>query len=124
MCQFQHNILLEYKKMSKFNFHFLLYLLHIMPCHVMGKGYKGPYPHFDIYGYHFLGVNTSVSPTISSNQLNSSGSNSSLLTSFKKAFRGRTQSVEASSPLHRANGNIPYADEIPEEGEEMSPAVS
>ena len=32
--------------------------------------------------------------------------------------------MEASSPLHRVNGNIPYADEIPEEGEDMSPVVS
>ncbi|XP_072036397.1 rap1 GTPase-activating protein 1-like isoform X2 [Amphiura filiformis] len=76
----------------------------------------------EIYGA-IAGMHSSVSPTISSNQLKQDGSNSSLLTSFKKAFRGRSQSVETSSPLHRVNGNIPYADEIPEEGEDMSPVA-
>ena len=68
-------------------------------------------------------IDASTSPSILGKADVSAGG---LWPSFKKAFRGRSQSVDTStSPSHnKMNGNMMFAPEIPEEGEATSPLVS
>ncbi|XP_022090210.1 uncharacterized protein LOC110979045 isoform X2 [Acanthaster planci] len=65
-------------------------------------------------------LDSSTSPSILSK---GDGSPGGLWPSFKKAFRGRSQSVDTStSPMHnKVNGNMMFAADIPEEGEATSP---